>query len=306
MKISVKFIADSAIIAALYAVLTWAFAPISYGPVQFRISEVLVLLVVLNPKYSVALVLGCFIANTTSSLGWYDMVFGTLATLIAVIPMCFIRKMPIAALFPVISNAFIVSLELGLAFELWGASFWYDVWTVGLGEIVVIYGLGIAVMTALAKNQKVVELLELEKEYALDIKGLTMYKVFAIVLSVLGIILFVAYPMNPDTSMFTLTTLGMPYLWVMPVIGLAYGVVYLFTKDKIRLISTIAVALLLLVPYILVGVLSNGAVAYTYFYVFMFYPILLIVLPILDFIFTKKNEKTEELNRIELDLEENN
>lgn len=67
-KISVKFIAESAIIAALYAVMTWLLAPISYGPIQFRISEVLMLLVVLNPKFSFALILGCFISNTTSSL----------------------------------------------------------------------------------------------------------------------------------------------------------------------------------------------------------------------------------------------
>ena len=68
-SIDIKFIAESAIIAALYAALTWLFAPISYGPVQFRISEVLVLLVVLNPKYAISLIIGCFVANTTSSLG---------------------------------------------------------------------------------------------------------------------------------------------------------------------------------------------------------------------------------------------
>ena len=83
-KISVKLIAESAIIAALYVVTTWLLAPISYGAIQFRISEVLMLLVVLNPKFSFALILGCFISNTTSSLGWYDMVFGTLATVIAI------------------------------------------------------------------------------------------------------------------------------------------------------------------------------------------------------------------------------
>ena len=43
---NIKLIAESAIIAALYAALTWIFAPISYGPIQFRISEILVLLVV--------------------------------------------------------------------------------------------------------------------------------------------------------------------------------------------------------------------------------------------------------------------
>lgn len=155
-KNNIKFIAESAIIAALYAALTWIFSPISYVPIRFRISEILVLLVVLNPKYALSLILGCFIANTTSSLGWYDMLFGTLATALAIIPMIFIRKMPIAALFPVISNAIIVPLELGLAFGMWKAGFWYNVWTVGLGEFVVLYFLGIPVMSAIAKNEALV------------------------------------------------------------------------------------------------------------------------------------------------------
>ena len=49
-KIDIRFIASSAIIAALYVALTWVLAPISYGAIQFRISEVLLLLVFFNPK----------------------------------------------------------------------------------------------------------------------------------------------------------------------------------------------------------------------------------------------------------------
>ena len=47
-KISVKFIAESTMIAALYVVTTWLLAPISYGPIQFRISEALILQIVLG------------------------------------------------------------------------------------------------------------------------------------------------------------------------------------------------------------------------------------------------------------------
>ena len=81
-KIDIRFIATSAIVAALYVALTWLLAPISYGSIQFRISEILILLVFFNPKYALPIVLGTFISNTTSSLGWYDMVFGTAATLL--------------------------------------------------------------------------------------------------------------------------------------------------------------------------------------------------------------------------------
>ena len=109
MKNNVRFLCESAIVAALYAVLTWILAPISYGPIQFRIAEILVLLVFFNPKYIYSIIIGCFIANTTSSLGWYDMVFGTLATTLAVLPMIKTKRISVAALYPVISNALIVS-----------------------------------------------------------------------------------------------------------------------------------------------------------------------------------------------------
>ena len=149
---------------------------------------------VLNPKYALSLILGCFIANTTSSLGWYDMLFGTLATILAIIPMIFIRKMPIAALFPVISNAIIVPLELGLAFGMWKAGFWYNVWTVGLGEFVVLYFLGIPVMSAIAKNEALVSTMELDSTKALDLHIKTS-DILALILTVLGVILFIAYPL---------------------------------------------------------------------------------------------------------------
>ena len=175
--------------------MTWLLAPISYGPIQFRISEALVLLVVLNPKFAFALILGCFISNTTSSLGWYDMVLGTLSTIIAIIPMCFIRKMPIAAIFPVISNAFIVSLELGIAFNLWNEAFWYNVFTIALGEAIVLYLLGIPLTCAIAKNESLCILMELDKDKAVSIHFLNVYAILALGFFVLNIILYFAYPM---------------------------------------------------------------------------------------------------------------
>ena len=150
----VLWMAQSAIVAALYVVLTWVLAPISYGAIQFRISEILMLLVVFQPKFAPALILGCFLSNTTSSLGWYDMVFGTLATALAVLPMMKIKRMELAALFPVISNALIVSLELWLAFQ---EPYGLSVVTVGLGEAVVLYAVGIPVMSLLRENQGFLE-----------------------------------------------------------------------------------------------------------------------------------------------------
>ena len=285
---NIKFIAESAIIAALYAALTWIFAPISYGPIQFRISEILVLLVVLNPKYAVSLILGCFIANTTSSLGWYDMLFGTLATTLAIIPMIYVRKMPIAALFPVISNAIIVPIELGLAFDMWGAGFWYNVWTVGLGEFVVLYFLAIPVMSVISKNEALVSTMELDSSKALDLHVKTK-EVLAIILSILGIILFIAYPMyavkSTDEEIISFSMLSIAkssyWLWIMLGLVIVYNLAYIFIHDKIlKKVITLLIVAAVIALYILVGINNTQCFKYVYYYIFVIYPVLLILLPI--------------------------
>lgn len=297
-KINIKFIAESAIIAALYAVLTWLFAPISYGSVQFRISEVLVLLVVFNPKYAFALIIGCFVSNITSTLGWYDMLFGTLATTLAIIPMCFIKKMPIAAIFPVISNAIIVSIELGLAFDLWGLAFLYDVLTVGLGELVVLYALGIPLMYALAKNKAVVEIMELDVSHVGDYSFITLNNMVGIALGVLGIILFIAYPFYSeivDEGSVTYSAMAIiknnPYTCIFAIASLAYGLM-IFIKNKwIKLTGMLASTILIIVVYILTGVNNNQCLSYGYYYGYILFILLLIFTAI---ILTIKNKKIEE------------
>lgn len=297
-KNNIKFIAESAIIAALYAVLTWLFAPISYGSVQFRISEVLVLLVVFNPKYAFALIIGCFVSNITSTLGWYDMLFGTLATTLAIIPMCFIKKMPIAAIFPVISNAIIVSIELGLAFDLWGLAFLYDVLTVGLGELVVLYALGIPLMYALAKNKAVVEIMELDVSHVGNYSFITLNNMVGIALGVLGIILFIAYPFYSeivDEEAVTYSAMAIiknnPYTCIFAIASLAYGLM-IFIKNKwIKLTGMLASTILIIVVYILTGVNNNQCLSYGYYYGYILFILLLIFTAI---ILTIKNKKVEE------------
>ena len=81
----VRFLALGAVIAALYAVLTYVAAAVNlaYGPVQFRFSEALTVLPVFTPAAIPGLTLGCVIANLGSPLGVVDWVFGPLATLLA-------------------------------------------------------------------------------------------------------------------------------------------------------------------------------------------------------------------------------
>ena len=157
---NIKTIAESAIIAALYVAVTWLLAPISYGAIQFRVSEVLILLAFYNKKYFLPLVIGCFVSNITSSLGMYDMLFGTFATLLSVLMIRFSKNIWIAAIFPVLFNGFIIAFELSLL-EI--GEFWFNVITITIGEAGVLYILGVPLMLMLSKNKAVSELLEFQK-----------------------------------------------------------------------------------------------------------------------------------------------
>ena len=88
-----KKIATVGLVAASYAVITIVFGAISYGPVQFRISEMLMFLPLFGTEYILGLTMGCFIANIAGGLGLVDMVFGTLATLISCILVYYTPKL---------------------------------------------------------------------------------------------------------------------------------------------------------------------------------------------------------------------
>ncbi len=104
----------SAVIAALYAALTLLLAPFSYGPIQLRLSEALTLLPIILPQAIPGLFVGCLIANLYTGM-ITDIIFGSLATLIAAIGTYLLRKKPIlAAACPVVSNGVIVGLVLSL------------------------------------------------------------------------------------------------------------------------------------------------------------------------------------------------
>lgn len=74
--VNTKFLVSTALIAAIYVVMTLAIAPLSFGMIQIRISEVLMLMAFIDKKYAPGLVLGCFIANCFSPFGMMDVVFG--------------------------------------------------------------------------------------------------------------------------------------------------------------------------------------------------------------------------------------
>jgi uncharacterized membrane protein len=146
---SVKDLTFAAVIAALYAALTVVFAPISYGAVQFRVAEALTLLPVLFPQAIPGLAVGCLVANLIGGYGIWDVVFGTLATLIAAILTRGLRRnVWLAAVPPVLVNAVVVGLMLRFVLEL---PLLPTMATVGAGQIVVVYILGVPLIYALSR-----------------------------------------------------------------------------------------------------------------------------------------------------------
>ena len=74
--VNTKFLVSTALIAAIYVVMTLAIAPLSFGMIQIRISEVLMLMAFIDKKYAPGLVLGCCIRHSLHSgfsCGDYEM-----------------------------------------------------------------------------------------------------------------------------------------------------------------------------------------------------------------------------------------
>ncbi|WP_099975074.1 MULTISPECIES: QueT transporter family protein [Lactobacillaceae] len=144
-----------AIVAALYIVLTVTpvISILSYGPIQFRVSEVLMILPFLDHKYSWSLIMGCLVANVFSaSLGVYDIVFGTIATALV----CFIitrvpnnyKNVWIVPVTGSIVNGLIIGAELHYVLKL---PFWISAGTVALGELGVLI-VGVIIFYFLLQN----------------------------------------------------------------------------------------------------------------------------------------------------------
>jgi len=155
-----KFITQTAIVAALYTVLTLALSFMAYGPVQFRVAEILVLLVFIDKKYFLGLTLGCAISNAFSPLVIVDVIVGTSATVLALLFIILVKKilgdnkksLIIASLGPVISNAIFVGIELTVLFK--ELPFIVNAAYVALGEFVVVTIVGTIVFS---KMRQVVE-----------------------------------------------------------------------------------------------------------------------------------------------------
>ena len=159
MKFSTRRITYAAMIAALYATLTLILEPLSFNSVQFRVSEALTILPVLTADAIPGLSVGCLLANWISGAPWFDVVFGTLATLLGAILTRKLRKNPLAAsLMPVLTNGLITGpvVYFGYVWKsgtpiLWGVLAGTSASVVG-GELVVCVVLGLLLYRTLSKT----------------------------------------------------------------------------------------------------------------------------------------------------------
>lgn len=164
---STVYIVQAAVIAALYAALTILQNTLLPGTasmaVQFRVAEVLTILAVFTPAAIPGLTVGCVIANISSLsvLGPYDMIFGSLASLLAAVLMYLLRnkrlfKLPIAAaLMPALANGILVGFEIEFFFVEGGfhfGDFLFQGGCVALGELGVLFVLGLPLARLIEKH----------------------------------------------------------------------------------------------------------------------------------------------------------
>lgn len=159
MKNKTLFITQAAIIAAIYVVLVYITnlipGNLNFGPIQLRLSEALTILPVYTPAAIPGLFVGCLLSNLLSPIEIWDIVFGSLATLLAAILTYAFRKYKwFAPIPPVVVNAVVVGT---LLYFLVGESTWimYTM-SVAIGQAIVCFGLGYMLMHFLDKNKKII------------------------------------------------------------------------------------------------------------------------------------------------------
>ncbi len=160
---TIRKITFAAVIAAVYAALTLAFQFMSFGPVQFRVAEVLCILPFFFPFSVWGLFVGCILANIIGPYGPLDVIFGSLTTLIAALCTMAIGRRSrgalaskvLAAAPPVVFNAVIIGAMIAYLESATIEAFWPAFISIGLsvgfGELVVMYALGLPALVLLPK-----------------------------------------------------------------------------------------------------------------------------------------------------------
>ncbi len=163
---STKALVTSALIAAIYCALTLTLSWLSFGNMQFRVAEALTLLPIISPHAIVGVTLGCALSNAigyfmgVNILGAMDIIFGTLASLIAAVLTWACRNIRIknlpllSAFFPVIVNAIVIGGELSFLFTgtISAEPFLINAVSVFIPQFVICYTAGLILVRFIEKN----------------------------------------------------------------------------------------------------------------------------------------------------------
>ena len=153
-KLSILFIVQAGVIAALYVVLTFLshLAGLDSGVIQVRISEALCILSAFTPAAIPGLTIGCFLSNLINGCVWQDILFGTLATFLGALLGYLLRKVSVwlVPVPTVLANALIVPFVLVYAYGVPDA-WWFCFLTVGAGELIAAFALGMILYFAARK-----------------------------------------------------------------------------------------------------------------------------------------------------------
>ncbi|MDR2157635.1 MAG: QueT transporter family protein [Clostridiales Family XIII bacterium] len=157
-KIGTRFWVQASVIGGVYAALTVAFAPLSYGPMQVRIAEALTVLPYFTPAAVPGLFVGCLAANIVSPYGVPDMILGSLASFIGAFFSYKLRKRSLLVpLPPVLANGIIIG---GMLYFVYGVepSLWIDMAWVAAGELLACYALGYPLLRYLKRHGRIFRL----------------------------------------------------------------------------------------------------------------------------------------------------
>lgn len=153
-KRSLAYITEASAVAALYVAITVAIGPLGNAAIQCRISEAMCILPIFTPAAIPGLTIGCLISNIATGCLWQDVLFGTLATLIGAVGARLLRRFPWLTPLPtVVANTLVVPFVLAYAYHATEGIGFLMV-TVGIGEVISAYVLGLALYFALHKNAR--------------------------------------------------------------------------------------------------------------------------------------------------------
>ena len=152
---AVNFIVKGAVIAALYVVLTLIFAPISFGVMQIRVAEMLTILPMFTPAAIPGLFIGCNLANLLAGASIWDIVFGSIATLIGAAGGYVLRSnrwlVPIPT---IVSNTVFIPLVLRYAYGS-NLPLLLIAGSVAVGEVIGCYVLGELLASVLLRRRRI-------------------------------------------------------------------------------------------------------------------------------------------------------